>query len=69
MMLSATCKAYEYRVVGLILEWRWTDISTRSRSDRSISYKSLKDNVAKISKNIYSIDGSEILFPGHTVIP
>jgi glyoxylase-like metal-dependent hydrolase (beta-lactamase superfamily II) len=25
--------------------------------------------VTKISKNIYSIDGLEILFPGHTVIP
>lgn len=25
--------------------------------------------MAKIGKNIYSIDGLEILFPGHTVIP
>jgi hypothetical protein len=50
-------------------EFDGLDISTSSSSDKSISYESSKDNVVKISKNIYSIDGLEFLFPGHTVIP
>jgi len=39
------------------------------RPYKSISYQSSKNNMAKISNNIYSIDGLEILFPGHRVIP